>query len=141
MDAVTDSRAYTLRTPEIAARMKADVMRLPCDGTVRVIIEPVEAHRTDAQNRRYWAVIGAAQDWIEQQEHRRLSKDVIHEWLKQERFGLQIEQIAGKIQHVPKRTRTMGRREFSEYAEWAEHYMLTVWGVPAEMIDPHAVMP
>lgn len=135
---MTERRAYTLRTPDVAARMKADVMRLPCDGSIRVIVEPVEDARSDAQNRRYWALIGAAQDWIEQQEKRRLSKDTIHEWLKQERFGLAVEMINGKVQHVPKRTRTMSKREFGEYAEWAEHYMLDTWGVPAAMIDYHS---
>ena len=131
-----EPRAYTLRTPEIAARMRADVMRLPCDGTMRVIIQPIEEARSDAQNRRYWAaVIGAAQQWIAQQEGRTLAKDAIHEWLKQERFGLAVEMIGGKVQHIPRRTRSMSKREFAEFVDWAEAYVMQEWGVPAELID------
>lgn len=116
--------------------MKADVMRLPCDGRWRVVVQPVEEARTDAQNRRYWAgVIGAAQAWIAQREGRTVPKDTIHEFLKQERYGLQIERIGDRIQHVPKRTRTMGKREFAEFADWAESFVMQEWGVPAEMID------
>ena len=131
-----EPRAYTLRDPGIAARMRADVMRLPCDGTWRVLVQPVDETRTDAQNRRYWAgVIGAAQQWIEHEEGRRLSKDVIHEWLKQERFGLMVEMIKGRVQHVPRRTRTMNKREFSAFADWAEAFVMEQWGVPAALID------
>ncbi len=129
---------YYLRTPAIAARCAEAVLNAPIDAAqpMQVSIMAWEDVRTERQNARYWAgVITAAQRWIEQQEHRRLSKDVIHEWLKQERFGLRVEMIAGKVNHVPMRSRRWTKRQFANFAEWAEAYVINEWGVPVEWID------
>ena len=91
--------------------------------------------RTLAQNSRYWAgVVSGAQEWLESQGIKR-SKMAIHEFLKQEKYGLKMVEIKGSVQMMPVRSSRMGKKQFSEFSEWAEDYVISEWGVPVEMID------
>lgn len=130
---------YILRHERVRQSLYKELSMLPLDGTFAVTIERAEDIRTDAQNRRYFAgVVTAIQAHIQHQEGRHVDKERIHDWLKSEYFGMDVESIGGTVKMVPKRSRKLGKREFGEYAEWAESYAMDKLGVPPDMIAGYA---
>lgn len=108
---------------------------VPLDGSHAVTIEPVEDIRTERANRFYWgAVITAAQQHLEF-EGLRYSKEALHEFLKRERYGYKPVAIKGSVQFVAARSSKMTKKQFAEFVQWAEVYVMDNWGVPPEMIE------
>lgn len=98
----------------------AALRQLPLDGDRGwvVTVEPAERRRrTDAQNRRYWAVVA---ELAEASGH---DRDAMHCWLKGKFLGARWVEFAGEVVEVQADSRTLSVAAFGDYVdrvvEWA----------------------
>lgn len=88
--------------------------------------------RTINSNKRYWAcIVSGIQRYMRAQDMS-YTKEAVHEFLKQERFGKKVVQVGERVQEVSARSSRMSRKQFADFAAWAEAFAIDDLGIPVD---------
>ncbi len=125
---------YFLTTPADVRRVALMLGKLDYSHPWVVTVEGEDEFRTAQANAYYWQVIvGAVVRWEASKGHD-VDKEIVHQWLKSERWGMDVQQVMGTVIWKPKHTRRLSKAEFSEYVDWATAHIIEK-GVPAEYLE------
>lgn len=104
-------------------RALAIIGALPLGKPWEVLVRPWKPSRSDAQNRRYWLLLGKVADFTGH------DKDELHEWMKEKFLGTRSIEIAGERRAVAPSTRRLKVDAFASYMTKVETWCIETLGV------------
>ncbi len=121
---------------QIIAHNKTQIEKKLDDIKYPAVVSVSEGNiRSVLSNRRYWGVVVKAIQQHAKDQGLSYSKESLHEFLKQEKYGKKLIEINGHVQQVAARSSKMTDKQFSEFMEWAEAYAMTELNVPFEYFN------
>ena len=96
---------------------------LPLKPPFQVVIEAYSPKRSTQQNKRYWLLIEMVA------KHTGHDKDEVHDFAKQKFLGTRTIEIAGERAQVAPSTRRLKVKEFKDYMDNVENWMITEFGL------------
>jgi len=110
-------------TPVKRDRALQWLAKIPVDEVMELSLKPYKPTRSHAQNRRYWLVIGKIA------EHTGHDKDELHEAFKVRFLGVREIEVAGEQMKAPQSSARLKVKQFAEYAEQVEAWMVSTLGI------------
>ena len=96
---------------------------IPIDEVLELTLKPYTPTRSEVQNRRYWLILTKIA------EHTGHDKDELHEMLKARFLGTQTSDLAGEPITHQRSSAKLKVKEFAEYMEQVESWMVTTLGI------------
>lgn len=117
------SRSIIVDSEDRRARAVAILQSIPITKPLEVTVGPYSPNRSDQQNRRYWLLMGLLATTTGH------DKDELHEFCKEKFLGTREIEVSGERRVVRPSTRRLKVKEFAEYMEKVESWMIESLGV------------
>ncbi len=117
------SKMIIVETEERRQRALHVISVLPIKPPFQVVIDNYSPGRSAHQNRRYWMLIDLM--W----KHTGHERDELHDFFKQKFLGTRVVEIAGERAMVSPSTRRLKVKEFKEYMDNVENFMIGEFGL------------
>ena len=110
-------------TPSKRDRAVKWLAHIPVDEVMELSLRPYKPTRSQIQNARYWAIVTKIS------EHTGHDKDELHEMLKMRFLGTQTSELEGETITHQRSSARLKVKEFAEYMERCEAWMVETLGV------------
>jgi hypothetical protein len=97
--------------------------RIPVDEVLELSLRPYKPTRSEQQNRRYWLILSKISDATGH------DKDELHYFFKQKFLGMQETEVAGETLAHQRPSSNLKVKEFAEYSERVEQFMVDKLGL------------
>jgi len=120
-------------------RQKSELVEriLETDKPLRIEIEEGE-QRTITQNARHWALIQGACQYLKNAGIYDSSPEALHVYCKRKILGTKAVTIGDEVFYLDAASRKMTRKQFKEFDEKLEPFLLEELGVPYQYLLPQA---
>ncbi len=110
-------------TPAKRDRAVKWLAAIPVDEVMELTLRPYKPTRSEQQNRRYWLIITKIA------EHTGHDADELHQALKAKFLGMATVELDGHVVEVPRSSAKLKVKEFAEYSERVESWMIETLGI------------
>lgn len=110
-------------SPAKRDRAAAWLGKVPIDEVHELLFRPYKPTRSQQANRRYWKIIGMIAA------HTGHDADELHQALKARYLGMSRVELDGKTTEVPRSSAKLKVKEFNEYMERVESWMVETLGI------------
>lgn len=97
--------------------------QIPVEEILELTLRPYRPTRGEQQNKRYWAIVQKVA------EHTGHDKDELHEMFKARFLGMTRTEVAGEIVPHQRSSAKLNVKEFAEYMEQCEAWMIATLGI------------
>ena len=97
--------------------------KIPVDEVLELTLKPYSPTRSEVANRRYFAIVQKIAD------HTGHDKDELHSALKARFLGVATVELDGKTVEVPRSSAKLKSKEFAEFSERCEAWMVETLGI------------
>lgn len=117
------AQTIIIDTPAKRERVLAWLAKIPIDEVLELTLRAYKPTRSEMQNRRYWLLLEKAA------EHTGHDKNELHEAFKARFLGMQETEIAGEIVTHQRSSAKLKTKEFAEYMERVEQWIVETLGI------------
>lgn len=120
-----NKHVYVIQNEDIRSRVMNVIANVPIVEGKRwkVTFEEYKANRSLEQNKRYWQLLSAMADHLNENSDVVHTSDILHIFFRNSFLGKDVLEVKGKILEHPRSTSKLNVAEFSEYMQKVEAFI------------------